>query len=120
MRLGGVREMSGMGFVREGVNVIYGSDGSGQVVKITIGREKPNEISLKLDMLVFQNTVGPMVCPVGGKSYKFNFVYEQVDPAGVATFSRKWSKCATTKGETDSPSDNEHVDTFGFQPSRRA
>ena len=120
MRLGGVREMSGMGFAREGVNLVFGSDGSGQAVKITKGREKPNEISLKLDMLVFQNTIGPMVCPTGGKSHKFNFVYEQVDGAGVASFSRKWTGCVVTGGDTDSPSDNEHVDTLKFQPSRRA
>lgn len=120
MRLSGVREMSGMGFAREGVNLVFGSDGSGQAVKITKGREKPNEISLKLDMLVFQNTVGQMVCPVGGRSYKFNFVYEQVDGAGLASFSRKWTGCVVTGGDTDSPSDNEHVDTLKFQPSRRA
>ena len=119
MRLGGVREMSGMGFAREGVNLVFGSDGSGQAVKITVGREKPNEISLKLDMLVFQNTVGPMVCPVG-RSYRFNFVYEQVDPAGLATFSRKWTDCVVTGGDTDSPTDNEHTDTLKFQPKRRA
>lgn len=119
MRLGGVREMSGMGFAREGVNLVFGSDGSGQAVKITKGREKPNEISLKLDMVVFQNTVGPMVCPVGGKSYKFNFVYEQVDGAGLASFSRKWTGCVVTGGDTDTPADNEHADTLKFQPSRR-
>ena len=102
-----------------GVNLVCGSDGSGQAVTITTGREKPNEISLKLDMLVFQSTVGPKVCPVGGKSYKFNFVYEQVDGAGLASFSRKWTGCVVTGGDTDSPSDNEHVDTLKFQPSRR-
>lgn len=119
LKLSGVREMSGMGFAREGVNLVFGSDGSGKAVKITKGREKPNEISLKLDMLVFQNTVGPVICPVSGQSYKFNFTYQQIDPAGVATFTRSWSGCVTTGDDTDSPPDNEHVDTFKFQPTKR-
>ncbi len=119
IKLAGVRELSGMGFAREGVNLIFGSDGSGKAVKITKGREKPNEISLKLDMLVFENTVGPMICPKSGKSYRFNYTYSQVDPAGVATFSRSWTDCVVTGGDTDSPSDNEHVDTLKFQPKRR-
>ncbi len=119
MKLSGVREMSGMGFAQEGVNLIFGSDGSGKAVKITKGREKPNEISLKLDMLIFENTVGPMVCPKNGKKYKFNFSYMQVDPAGTATFTRSWTGCTTTGADTDTPADNEHVDTFKFQPMRR-
>lgn len=119
LRLSGVREMSGMGFAREGVNLVFGSDGSGRAVKITKGREKPNEISLKLDMLIFENTIGPAVCPKGGNSYAFNFVYQQVDPAGVATFTRSWTRCVVTGDDSDTPSDNEHVDTLKFQPMRR-
>jgi hypothetical protein len=119
LKLSGVRAMSGMGFAREGVNLIFGADGSGRAVKITKGREKPNEISLKLDMLVFENTVGPMICPKDGKSHKFNFTYQQIDPAGAVTFARSWTNCATTGGDTDTPEDNEHVDTFKFQPMRR-
>lgn len=119
LKLSGVREMSGMGFAREGVNLVFGADGSGKAVKITKGREAPNEISLKLDMLVFENTVGPFVCPKDGKSYKFNFTYQQVDPAGVATFTRSWSGCVVTGNDTDTPADNEHTDTLKFKPTRR-
>lgn len=119
LKLSGVREMSGMGFTTEGVVILYGSDGSGEGVKITKGREKPNEITLKLDMLVFQNTVGPSVCPVGRPPYRFNMTYQQVDPAGVATFTRKWVNCVRTGADTDTPADNEHTDSFKFQPMRR-
>jgi hypothetical protein len=118
IKLGGVREMSGMGFTIEGVNILYGSDGTGLGVKITKGREKPNEISLKLDMLVFQNLIEPAVCP-RGKAYEFTFVYQQVDESGAQTFSRTWTKCVRTGADTDSPADNEHVDTFKFQPTKR-
>lgn len=119
LKLSGVREMSGMGFAQEGVNLVFGADGSGQAVKITKGREAPNEISLKLDMLVFENTVGLVVCPRGGKKYRFNFTYQQIDPAGTATFSRSWTGCVVTGVDTDSPADNEHVDTLKFKPMRR-
>lgn len=119
LKLSGVRELSGMGFTQEGVNLQFGSDGSGQAVKITKGREKPNEISLKLDMLVFENTVGAMICPKGGKKYRFNYTYQQIDPAGNATFTRSWTGCVVTGNDTDTPSDNEHVDTLKFQPMRR-
>jgi hypothetical protein len=119
LKLSGVREMSGMGFAAEGVNIIYGSDGSGQGVKITKGRIKPNEITLKMDMLVFQNTVGPAVAPTNGRAYRFNFTYQQVDPAGNATFTRQWFNCVRTGLDTDTPVDNEHADSFKFQPTRR-
>jgi hypothetical protein len=119
LKLSGVREMSGMGFAAEGVNILYGSDGASEGVKITKGRIKPNEITLKLDMLVFENTVGPMVCPIGRTPYKFNFTYQQVDPGGVATFTRKWVGCVRTGLDTDTPSDNEHTDSFKFQPTKR-
>lgn len=118
IKLSGVRELSGMGFAVEGVNILYGSDGTGLGVKITKGREKPNEISLKLDMLVFQNLIEPAACP-RGKAYRFTFVYQQVDESGAQTFSRTWTDCVRTGADTDSPSDNEHVDTFKFQPKRR-
>lgn len=118
IKLSGVRELSGMGFAQEGVNLLFGSDGSGQAVKITKGREKPNEISLKLDMLVAEFVALLAIAPPG-KRYKFNYVYQQVDPAGTATFSRTWTGCVVTGGDTDSPSDNEHVDTIKFQPMRR-
>jgi hypothetical protein len=120
LKLSGVREMSGMGFAQEGVNLIFGSDGSGKAVKITKGREAPNEITLKLDMLVFQNTVGPQICPLDGKKHKFNFTYQQVDPAGTATFTRNWTGCVITGNDTDSPSDNEHTDSIKIKPTRRS
>jgi hypothetical protein len=116
--LSGVWELSGMGFAREGVNLIFNADGSGRAVKITKGREAPNEISMKLDPLTNQNVVAPNVCPVG-RSYRFNFVFQQVDPAGVATFERKWTGCVTTGNDSDTPSDNAMGDTFKFKPTRR-
>ncbi len=118
IKFAGVREMSGMGFAQEGVNLVFGSDGSGQAVKITKGREKPNEISLKLDMLVSEFVALPVIAPPG-KRYKFNFVYQQVDPAGTATFERRWTGCVVTGSDSDTPADNEHVDTLKFQPTRR-
>lgn len=120
LKLSGVREMSGMGFTAEGVNILYGSDGTGEGVKITKGRVKPNEITLKLDMLIFESTVGPSVCPTGRSPYRFNMIYQQVDPAGLATFTRKWTNCVRTGLDTDSPSDNEHTDSFKFQPMKRS
>lgn len=120
IRLSSVRELSGMGFAQEGVNLLFGSDGSGKAVKITKGREKPNEISMKLDMLVSENVVQPAIAPKdSGKKYRFNYVYQQVDPSGTTTFSRKWTSCIVTGVDTDGPGDNEHVDTIKFQPMRR-
>lgn len=120
IRLSGVIEMSGMGFTREGVNLVFGSDGSGRAMQITKGREKPNEISVKLNMSVANSTVAPVICPRGGTVYKFNYIYEQVDPAGVTSFSYKWTDCIVTGSDSDTPSDNIHADTLKFQPKRRA
>lgn len=118
LKLSGVWEMSGMGFAQEGVNLIFSADGSGQAVKITTGREAPNEISLKMDPLVLQNVVAPMVCPPG-RRYKFSFVFQQVDPAGFATFERRWTGCVVTGNDSDTPSDNAMGDTLKFKPTRR-
>ncbi len=118
IKLSGVWEMSGMGFAQEGVNLIFAADGSGQAVKITKGREAPNEISLKLDPLVLENVVAAFVCPPG-RRYKFNFTFQQVDPAGVATFTRNWQKCVVTGNDSDTPTDNAMGDTLKFKPTRR-
>ncbi len=118
IKLSGVWELSGMGFAREGVNLIFNSDGSGQAVKITKGREAPNEISMKLDPTVLQNVLLGALCPAG-KSYQFNFVFQQVDPAGVASFTRKWTGCVVTGNDSDTPSDNAMGDTLKFKPTRR-
>jgi hypothetical protein len=119
IKLSGVWELSGMGFAREGVNLIFSADGSGQAVKITKGRENPNEISMKLDPLTFQNVVEPAVCPRNGRAFRFNYVFQQVDPAGVATFERSWTGCVSTGTDSDTPSDNAMGDTFKFKPTRR-
>lgn len=120
MQLSGVHELSGMGFAQEGVNLVFGSDGSGRAVKITKGREKPNEISMKLDMLVSENVLQPAIAPKQtGAKYKFNYVFQQVDPAGLVTFSRTWTGCVVTGMDSDTPPDNAHMDTIKFQPTRR-
>lgn len=119
MKLAGVWELSGMGFAREGVNLVFDASGSGRAVKITKGREVPNEISLKLDPATFENVINVYICPPG-QSHKFNFTFQQVDPAGVATFTRSWTGCVTTGDDSNTPNDGTpHDDTFKFKPTRR-
>lgn len=121
LTLAGVWGISGMGFAKEGVSLVYVADGTGIAKKITYGREKPNEISLKLDPLVFQNVVGPAVCPPKTRGYKFNFEVQHVDPAGAVTYSKRWTGCVTTGDDANNPEDGSpHDDTFKFQPTARA
>lgn len=119
MRLAGVYDVTGDGFTREGVNLVYAADGTGQARKITRGREKPDEISLVLDFDTYDSFVEPNICPPG-ITRLFNFAIQVVDPAGIATRSRLWLQCATTGSTFERPSDgNVHKGTFKFQPTRR-
>lgn len=121
LKLEGVWDISGMGFTREGVNLIWTADGTGIARKITKGREKPNEISLKLDPLTNQNVVMPAVSPPKLAPRKFNFEVQHVDPAGIVTFSKRFTGCITTGTDAENPSDGTpHADTFKFQPTARA
>jgi hypothetical protein len=119
LQIMGVWGLSGMGFSIEGVGLIYAADGSGQAVKITKGREKPNEVSLKLDPLVYENVVKNAVCPPGIR-YLFDFQVQHVDPSGLVTFSRSWSDCVVTGCDENTPEDGTPWDgTLKFQPKRR-
>jgi len=120
LRLEGVWEMSGEGFAREGVNLIFPADGTGVAKKITKGREKPSEISLGLDPLTMQNVVVPAVCPPKSAPRKFNFEVQRVDPAGVTTYSKRWTGCVVTGSDADTSADSPHKDTLKFQPTARA
>lgn len=121
LRLEGVWTMSGEGFAREGVNLIWPADGTGIAKKVTYGREKPNEISLGLDPLTFQNIVAPAVCPAKSRPNRFNFEVQRVDPSGLATYTKRWTGCVVTGDDADTPEDGSaHKDTFKFQPTARA
>lgn len=48
LRIVGVLEHSGLGFTFEGVSHVYGADGSGEPIKITMGRLKPGEVTIKV------------------------------------------------------------------------
>lgn len=118
IKLSGVWELTGQGYTREGVNLVYTADGTGQASKITKGRENPNEMSMKLDPLVNENILKPAVSPPG-RVYRFNFTMQVVDPAGAATFTRSWTGCVPTGEDTETPGDNAMSDTFKFKPTRR-
>lgn len=121
LKLEGVWGISGQGFAREGVTLIWPADGTGVAKKVTYGREKPNEISLKLDPLTFHNVLERYVCPPKSRGYKFNFEIQHVDPAGVSTYSKRWTGCVTTGDDGNNPEDGSpHDDTFKFQPTARA
>jgi hypothetical protein len=119
LQIMGVWGLSGMGVSTEGVGLIYAADGSGQAQKITKGREKPNEVSLKLDPLTYENVVKNAVYPVGFR-YKFDYMVQHVDPSGLATFSRTWVDCVVTGCDENTPEDGSPWDvTLKFQPTRR-
>lgn len=117
----GVWGISGMGLAKEGVTLIWPADGTGVAKKITTGREKPNEISLKLDPATQRNVIERYVVPPKTRGYKFNFEIQYVDPAGTNTFSRRWTGCVMTGVDSESAEGGEpHADTFKFQPTARA
>lgn len=120
IRLEGVWEISGDGYSREGVNLIWTADGTGVARKITTGREKPNEITLKMDPLTYEYVVKPAVSPPNARPRLFNFQIQVVDPVGVMTYSNKYLKCVDTGTDHNRPSDGTpHDGSFKFQPTRR-
>jgi hypothetical protein len=120
LRLIGVRKMSGKGMTIEGVNLVWGADGSGQALKITEGRENPDEITIGLDPLTYANVVKPSVRnSVTGRKYLFNFAVQKVDASGTYTSTEVSYQCTMTGASDDTPEGGDpHETQFKFKPTR--
>lgn len=70
LRLVGVLEHSGLGFSFENVNHVYGADGSGEPIKVTQGRKKPGEVSIK----VLPGTYAILSARITGRLFRYQVV----------------------------------------------
>lgn len=120
LRLVGVKTMSGLGVTIEGVNLVWGADGSGQALKITQGRENPDEITWGCDPDTLDTVILPRVrSPQNGRKYLFNATVQKVDSAGVSTRSRVLYGCTLTGFSEETPEGGDpHTYSFKFKPTR--
>jgi len=115
----GWTDLEGDGYTREGVNPVYPADGSGEPAKQTKGRFKANEITIKHFPEVFRKEIEPKICPKGQLPNRFNVTIQQVDPAGVATWTEVRVDCITTGVDYERPSGGEAFSTaHKFSPKK--
>lgn len=114
VRLVGVREQSGGGYAQEGVNHVYDASGSGLAAKITSGRQKPNEVTLKLDPVTYTNIWVPYVI-----GRLFGFKVTKVGAVLVASTSDLYEGCTDGGMDPESPNDgNPLAQTVKFTATR--
>ncbi len=120
----GCRNLSGAGFTREGVALVFGSGGDSQALRITPGRVAPNEATLGLDPATWRQVWLPNVTRrVGGKpSLKpalFTLQMQVVDELGAATFSVMWIDAIDTGLDLDTPETGDPVESkVKIKPTR--
>jgi len=114
LTLAGVREFSGGGYTQEGVNTVYASNGTGLAVKITRGRQKPNEVSLKLDPETYRNIWAKVA-----KAGLFNFQMQLISASGTTSSVETYEGCTDTGLEPQVPNDGSPVEkTVKFMATR--
>lgn len=104
-RIRGVREFTGGGYTIEGVTHVYDASGSGKPAKITRGRQKPNELTLKLDPETYRQHVAPLLAK-GLIDLKLTLV----GAAGVLSTTEVYEDCTDAGMDPVMPNDGNPIE----------
>lgn len=119
--LAGVQEMSGRGVAIENVTPVWAADGTGAPVKLTDGRENPNEVTMTIEKGTYDNIIRKYVIVGKGRNkrrYSFDWHAQSVDGAGNAISTETIHKCKTTGWDYNEPNDGTlHNIPFKFKPT---